>query len=445
MEEYQAKSPYRLWIRSYILPVLLMGGAFYKTNVTLIEGNAPVRLSIGVLIILGAVFGYVIFSWRSLKKIVSENIATSAIGLAFIIISILTSCFQNEYWLVSLKFSIKVYVLFFMLVLIYQHSLVSRGTLTALFVIMISVNLIGVLEYFYCDKMEDFLLLFKSREALVPYRYGRISSIFPNPNPFAVFNAIFIVMTLYLTYYHLQKVNRYICGLSLLLCILGIFLSSSRNALLTIVLGILFFVLSLTKEKKNLLTVSAMAVFTLAVVFSGLYVHESMAKRFNGLISLTSIIHDGDALGYTEIVSALNLKGRMDIWRRGIDLFLEKPVFGIGASQFMMRNGLVGGEGCNAHNIFGEILVSHGFFGFALFLILIGAWIRKAVMRWQLLLIITLFISHLFDCFVTYSAMWLILTPWLIALTTKNRDGKFFIDDLNHPGEQVGSMQENLS
>jgi len=137
------------------------------------------------------------------------------------------------------------------------------------------------------------------------------------------------------------------------------------------------------------------------------------------------------------MVTALKLEQRLSIWQNGWELFLEKPIFGIGASQFIMRNHHSGGRTIHMHNIFGDILVNHGIVGFVLFMALIAAWFKNAKGDWQVYLIVTLFVSHMFDCFAPYNTIWLIFTPWLVALTTRKPDEMFLLDVTEQPDQQA--------
>lgn len=426
-------------IRSYILPILLMGAILSEINLTLVEGESPVRVSLGDLIILTAVFGYMACSWKSLKDIVCENITPVAIGLAFILISLTTSCMNNEYLLVSIKFCVKICVLFFLLALIFQHSLVSQGTLTVMLAIMMVINIIGILEYFYYDRMRDFLLFFRSQESLVPYRLMRVSSVFPNTNTFSVFNAIFIVSTFSIMLHHGRLVNRYLFGFALLLCTVGLFLSTSRNGILTMVTGTALLAVSMVRGRKSFWKVAAITACTLVILVVAFSAHKPIpiAKRFSNIVSLAPTMFSGQSFGGKEMVTALKLEQRLSIWQNGWELFLEKPIFGIGASQFIMRNHHSGGRTIHMHNIFGDILVNHGIVGFVLFMALIAAWFKNAKGDWQVYLIVTLFVSHMFDCFAPYNTIWLIFTPWLVALTTRKPDEMFLLDVTEQPDQQA--------
>lgn len=419
------------------MPVLMIGAILSELNLSLSEGDVPLRISLGDCIIVGTIFFYLFYSWGNLKKIIAGNTTHIIVGLLFILISMITSSFDNAYWLVSLKFCIKICILFFLLALAYQDSLISRGTISALLILMICINVIGILEYFYCDRMKDFLLLFKSEESLAPYRCMYVSSIFPSTNTFSVFNAVFLVSVLGFTLHHGRLVNRYLCSICLLMCTVGIFLSTSRNGILTVVTGISFLAASLIRGRKNFWKVCAITVFAVAILVTAFFAYKPIAWRFSSLVSLGPVMLGGQSFGGKEMVTALKLEQRLSIWQNGWELFLEKPIFGIGASQFIMRNHHSGGRTIHMHNIFGDILVNHGIVGFALFMALIAAWFKNAKGDWQVYLIVTLFVSHMFDCFAPYNTIWLIFTPWLVALTTRKPDEMFLLDVTEQPDQQA--------
>jgi O-antigen ligase len=165
-------------------------------------------------------------------------------------------------------------------------------------------------------------------------------------------------------------------------------------------------------------------------------VYEPMARRFVDLVSLGSNALEGRSFGAREVASAIDLEDRLVIWENGWELFMEEPIFGIGASQFIMRNSHPGGRTIHMHNIFGDVLVNHGVVGFSLFIALLAIWFKKAKGAWQAGLIATLLVSHLFDCFAPYSMMWLVFVAWLVALTTR-RPAVMFV--------KSGSLQPAMS
>jgi probable O-glycosylation ligase (exosortase A-associated) len=75
------------------------------------------------------------------------------------------------------------------------------------------------------------------------------------------------------------------------------------------------------------------------------------------------------------------LGGRTIIWRRGIDMMLENPVFGVGANAFHIAEGLshadIGGKWSTAHNSFIQIGAELGVIGLLLFIGLIYTSIKS--------------------------------------------------------------------
>ncbi len=75
------------------------------------------------------------------------------------------------------------------------------------------------------------------------------------------------------------------------------------------------------------------------------------------------------------------LLARIDIWRKGLDVFYEHPLVGIGSSAFSTAVRL--GEG--AHNVFLSILVETGIIGFGLFtvILIIVYYYAKKQPKWE--------------------------------------------------------------
>lgn len=71
--------------------------------------------------------------------------------------------------------------------------------------------------------------------------------------------------------------------------------------------------------------------------------------------------------------------GRVDAWYVGLHLFMEHPLFGVGAGQFVEHNSLT------AHNSFVLALAETGIFGYTVWLTFLcfGLWMMFAVLRFQ--------------------------------------------------------------
>lgn len=76
-------------------------------------------------------------------------------------------------------------------------------------------------------------------------------------------------------------------------------------------------------------------------------------------------------------IAELDLGGRVDIWRQGIIVFSEHPLFGIGSGAF----GEALESGLSAHNSFLSVLVEVGLIGLALFAIILAMTVRQATVQ----------------------------------------------------------------
>jgi O-antigen ligase len=129
----------------------------------------------------------------------------------------------------------------------------------------------------------------------------------------------------------------------------GVYLTNSRGALLSVVLlvGLYFW------HRRGPVT---------ALVFAGVCLV--------GMLALPSRLHEVD-------VDEESAAGRVDAWYQGIQMFLEHPVFGVGAGNFTENNPLT------AHNSFVLILAETGYIGFTVWLAFIGYcfWMMSAVLK----------------------------------------------------------------
>jgi O-antigen ligase len=74
-----------------------------------------------------------------------------------------------------------------------------------------------------------------------------------------------------------------------------------------------------------------------------------------------------------------DFSNRKYIWEAGVRVFLEHPVFGIGAGAFAASVASVFGEPILAHNTFLSVLVEQGIIGFSFFLLMLGSMVYLVV------------------------------------------------------------------
>jgi len=402
----------------------MISGVLSGVNYTIISGRVPLKLSVGDFAIAFLVFLYTFIVRKKIYYAIRGNSSLFMLGLLFITLSLVTSILYNDLWLVSIKFCIKICLLFSVLVYMYQVSIVTKNTLAALCFIVIFLNIIGLVEFFAPERLKGFLLLLKDQENLVMLKHTRVGSLLINPNIFGVFNAMIILVIMHLCYGGRVYINNYLYGSTLLCSAVGVILSGSMNAGLTLFIGIIILLYVTASENKVAFKKILLGCVVLSMLVFGAIKHNgSFASSVGRDFPFATKVYTKQPINITDLIPTFHSHERVVIWKEGFQQFKEHPIFGVGANQFVFRNRVM--PGFHMHNIFGEILVNHGLTGFSIFIVLIGIWFLHAKSLWQVGLVITILISHMLDCFVTHSIVWVIFVPWLIVITTKNTDEMF--------------------
>ena len=154
---------------------------------------------------------------------------------------------------------------------------------------------------------------------------------------------------------------------------LGIALSGTSTAMIAAIPGMAFGLASLTRL--SLWAKVTIFLFLVSAVFI-LQPYVQPLRSFQRLGTTGAEITEGD------------LNERKDIWREGIDSFVEHPLLGIGGNMYRSINIL----GKVAHNSYLSVLVELGLIGFILFgTILVIAFIQAwGLPKWDSLLWLTI-------------------------------------------------------
>ncbi len=108
-------------------------------------------------------------------------------------------------------------------------------------------------------------------------------------------------------------------------------------------------------------------------------------KSFMFLLAFLAIVYFAPSSYWERINTITNLKvdynmtdpnGRIEIWKRGLQLMFKHPLFGVGVGTFAEAEGVSGGQWMAAHNSYIEIGAELGMIGLCLFISLIGSSIR---------------------------------------------------------------------
>lgn len=206
----------------------------------------------------------------------------------------------------------------------------------------------GIVSIFY-------LILINTPFAIVSQ--GRYFFLGENPNSYSTRLATSFVCSLF--FLKKKNVNRNILIVLFLMSQLYIiFLSGSRGALFTLLIGSITYLISL-KQIKGLkiffnyrfIIFAVMMTIILLVIFSEIDFSEtSMVERL------------------TDFFESKNTGGRTQLWNDTFNIFIDNPIIGVGTDGFRNEMLIRFGEQRDAHNLFLYILSTSGVIGTLAFL-----------------------------------------------------------------------------
>jgi len=192
---------------------------------------------------------------------------------------------------------------------------------------------------------------------------GRFTAPGFDPNDLAVTLVLGIPLAWYLAF----RRNRFVWFSALYVpcAIASCLLTASRGALITLVICLLYPLMTLPKA-----SVRALLVLVLLVVVSG-----------GVLFTVQSEIAFGRLGTITQQITARDLNGRFDIWERGLAVFYEHPLAGVGAGSFGSAAGAIRSADLAAHSMMLGVLVEHGLVGVTLLIGIVASLFFRAWSR----------------------------------------------------------------
>lgn len=282
------------------------------------------------------------------------------------------------------------------------------------FAALILVHGLGICFFFLGDQLQPLYAWTVARGALV----GRTKSILNHYNVYGVLSALSF---LYCTAVMLSAKRRgSVFTLALaagLMSIVGGLMSSSRNFVWTLFVGLL--VLGFQRVKTRLHIFYGIGFITLFAILFHVVILQvpALGKRFEPFLPYIAKIHDHKPLAVKDFVPKMaetELDERYRLWSRAMDLWQESPWMGIGPGVFRLENRMK--NELNVHNIYLQVLAEAGILGSTLFLALAGLLIRR--LRWNpgFPVFTALLACLVFDNFIDYSMPFVICTAYFLAL-----------------------------
>lgn len=174
---------------------------------------------------------------------------------------------------------------------------------------------------------------------------SRASATFDNPLILATYLSIAAPFSAYGSVHFNGSTDRKICRLCFLFAVGGLICTGSRSSYIGIAASLLILLVSNRKVFKKLFPFAA---FLVIAVPAGLLLRYSNTSSLDFSASTAN---------------------RVYIWQSCWDLFLKKPIFGLGAGTENIHQELINNYGVynrsHAHNLFLEMLTEGGIIGFA--------------------------------------------------------------------------------
>ena len=158
-----------------------------------------------------------------------------------------------------------------------------------------------------------------------------------------------------------KTLRRLLLGLSILACILGIFLSLSRGGVIALVLELVLIAVGTNTGRRRVLYVAIMLLFGIAAT------GYQWAKR-----------SENQGANYTAEEAE---SSRFELWNAGKNMVEAHPILGVGSrhfADFSRQYGELSHDqyGKNSHNTYIEVIATTGLLGFIPFILMLRGMIR---------------------------------------------------------------------
>lgn len=254
-----------------------------------------------------------------------------------------------EYPIYSLRMIFGVFlVLFCYFVIKYILSIASiEGIERSISIGGLIFNGISLVLYIVGVISLNFMLLgnqIREYGVLMDRGFPRLIGLANDPNIYCFYNFIFF-------FYYLTHLNKKWSKIGLILSALTLLLTMSRGGVLSIVFGLaLMFITVELRTKIKLLIVLPVVFFLmnfLAKISLNIDVFKMIINRFT--------TDDGGS-------------GRSVIWKMGLSIFQDSPLFGVGIFNYIPTSGALFGSPVYMHNSYLEALIDGGLVGIVLYL-----------------------------------------------------------------------------
>lgn len=243
--------------------------------------------------------------------------------------------------------------LFISFIVLFSNYKVKReDVLKVIYWVAVLIAFIGIIEYFNYDLMSKVLSIFREKQ----YLYGRVSSMFENPNHFGSFMAVSLTIGMYFLIKEIGK-KKFIIG-NILIGI-GVLFSGSRSAMIVSLIGIFMIIYNLNKYSDFKIK-KRYVYLIISVLMIVIILNQEEISRLN-------LIIDGIKSRDFDMISG----NRGIIWSNAISMLDYNPLFGIGNGNVQKEMINYMDQGFGTHSLYISLLVENGIIGFVSFFVFI--------------------------------------------------------------------------
>lgn len=323
----------------------------------------------------------------------------------------------------------------------------------------------------------SFVLSFKSTLSYYGVMNNRIWGAI-NPNISAIFCYISIITALLYLYKYRgdYKINK-LLKINIIIQFIHFSLQQSRGAILSMLVMIILYSIFISNDKRIKIIFAKLCIYSIGFIISVLAINYTASLYIN-TFNVKKVYVNKDSKPFiankTKELESKNTdpnlgirlgdstsSGRIDIWKKAIEMAKQKPIFGYGInniqlyypmyfSENVIYNSLKGGS---FHNIFLTVLVVGGVINLISFTALIG-YISYRFLKYLIygkskyikllnILFFGMMFGELFESLILYSTNFISIFFWTIAgyglflINKETYDEKKFSENLNKLFERI--------
>ncbi len=195
------------------------------------------------------------------------------------------------------------------------------------------------------------------------------SAGFAEANQYATYLVLFVPLLLSFFLFQKGMVVKAISGIFVMITLAGLVITGSRGGIASLVVALTIYFLILGREKK--ISSGALLLMAVGVVVIGAISYILVPSQYQETVR--GRFDPGKAEDIHEYTA-----GRTILWRNGLTLFMESPLFGHGQNTFIpLTNKRFRVRG-NSHNDYLLHLVHFGLIGLGLFVIILSKVFKQA-------------------------------------------------------------------